>query len=74
MDLIVRDRQLGIEVTQAINEAFRKEGMKWNKPLSNANNDEVSDDALFHKWKNQPLRFEDIAKVIKNKNENIRNI
>ena len=69
LDLIVRDRQLGIEVTQAINEAFRKEGMKWNKPLSNANNDEVSDDALFHKWKNQPLRFEDIAKVIKNKNE-----
>lgn len=69
LDLIVRDSQLGIEVTQAINEAFRKEGMKWNKPLSNANNDEVSDDALFYKWKSQPLCFEDIAKVIGNKNE-----
>ena len=69
LDLIIRNRQIGIEVTQAINEAFRKEEKKWNKPLSNANNNEVSDDALCHKWKNQPLCFKDIAKVIENKNE-----
>ena len=49
LDLTYSSDTFGVEVTQAINDAYRAEESKWNKALS-----EGKSNKTVHKWKNQP--------------------
>lgn len=59
MDLYCKSTDIGIEVTQAINDAFREEESKWNKPLCRG----ISNDTT-HFWENQPTSFSRIKCAI----------
>ena len=59
MDLYCESTNIGIEVTQAINDAFREEESKWNKPLCAGKSYETT-----HYWEHQPTSFSRIKCAI----------
>lgn len=65
MDLICESSNTGIEVTQGISQAFRKEESDWNKPLCKGDKNANAE----HIWKNQQTSFACIENAIIKKSE-----
>ena len=68
LDLFFAKDTCGVEVTQAINDEFRKEESQWNKPLAQSKSETYT-----HIWKNQPTNLQRIEEAVTKKILNYTN-